>query len=304
MRKGERLAGEVALCALYLRGGPHVACCAKRRWPKVVDAVLTSCADLAGLPDAMRSFGLWDEAAVLSDPCAVSWALDVCESGRALTFLNVAYPRGWTDALGAGAPPCAWVRGSFPAAPAVALVGSRTLSDADRSYVCTAAASLMRAGLTLVSGGAVGTDSVAAGAALLCGGADRCVDVLPYGIDAAAPRDGVCQLSVCEPRAGFSTGQAMERNALIYAFGRRALVVRPRWRQGGTWHGAVDALRRRLGALGVYGDDRAASALVGLGARLLTCPDDVRTFLAQPIPVSQPSLFGALHVREFVPSYS
>ena len=96
----------------------------------------------------------------------------------------------------------------------------------------------------------------------------------------------------------------MERNALIYAFGRRALVVRPRWRQGGTWHGAVDALRRRLGALGVYGDDRAASALEGLGARLLTCPDDVRTFLAQPIPVSQPSLFGALHVREFVPSYS
>jgi predicted Rossmann fold nucleotide-binding protein DprA/Smf involved in DNA uptake len=161
----------------------------------------------------------------------------------------------------------------------------------------------MRAGRTLVSGGAVGTDSVAVDAALSCGGAHRCIEVLPFGLDQAEPRDGVCQLSVCEPWAGFTTGQAMERNALIYALGRRALVVRPRWRRGGTWHGSVDALRRRLGALGVYGDDRAAGALVALGAKPILCTDDVSAFLEHPVSAGQPSLFGALHVRELATGY-
>lgn len=90
----------------------------------------------------------------------------------------------------------------------------------------------------------------------------------------------------------------MERNALIYAFGRRAVVVRPRLRKGGTWHGAVDALRRRLASVFVYGDDDAGRALVNLGARPFGRIDELEGLLSEPVVAAQPSLFGALPVRE------
>ena len=158
----------------------------------------------------------------------------------------------------------------------------------------------MRSGCTLVSGGAVGADSVAVGGASLSGDPSRCVVILPYGLEHCVLGGDWCAVSVCEPGAAFSTGQAMERNALIYSFGRRAVVVRPRYREGGTWHGAVDALRRRLGALWVLDSppDRASRAIVSLGALALHDVDDLPRVLSEPLSVAQPDLFGATRVRE------
>ena len=164
---------------------------------------------------------------------------------------------------------------------------------------------MMRSGRTLVSGGAVGADLVSTDAALSCGDSPRCVEVLPCGLDAAVPRDGVCQISVCEPSASFSTGQAMERNALIYSFGRRTVVVRARFRTGGTWHGAVDALRRRLGDVYVrFADDQASAALVRLGAVGVAAASGLVPLLDRPLSPSQPALFGDLGVRSPSASYS
>jgi hypothetical protein len=71
-------------------------------------------------------------------------------------------------------------------------------------------------------------------------GRDSATDCVPRGVTV---------LSVCNPEEGFSTAAAMERNALIYAAASRSLVVESRFREGGTWHGATSAMRRRLTAM-------------------------------------------------------
>jgi hypothetical protein len=298
--KGERLAGEAALCALYLRGGPSVSGCERRRWPLVADALSSVCPDVPTLPDALRSRGLYDEAAFLSSGCDLGPSLELCSSGRVVTFLDPSYPRGWVESLGTAAPPCVWVHGALPAAPGVGVVGSRALDHLDRSFAAGVGRLLMRSGRTLVTGGACGADTVALSAALLHGGASRCVVMLPHGLDRPVAEPGVCYVSVCEPAASFTTGQAMERNALIYAFGRRAVVVRSQYRSGGTWHGAADALRRRLGAVYVRerSGDRAGAALCALGGVPLSGLGTLASALDRPVLPPQPALFGPSVVRE------
>jgi hypothetical protein len=298
--KGERLVGEAALCALYLRDAPSASGCERRRWPLVADALSSLCPDVASLPDALRSRGLYDEAAFLSSGCALGPALELCASGRVVTFLDPTYPRGWVESLGTAAPPCAWVRGALPAAPGVGVVGSRTLDHLDRSFAAGVGRLLMRSGRTLVTGGACGADTVALSAALQCGGASRSVVLLPYGLDHLVAEPGVCYVSVCEPSAAFTTGQAMERNSLIYAYGRRAVVVRARYRVGGTWHGASDAMRRRLGVVYVRerAGDRACSSLCSLGGVAVAGTGALGAALERPSVPPQPALFGSSVVRE------
>jgi predicted Rossmann fold nucleotide-binding protein DprA/Smf involved in DNA uptake len=48
-----------------------------------------------------------------------------------------------------------------------------------------------------------------------------------------------------DPEAGFSVGRAMGRNRWIYALADRALVVACSEGKGGTWAGAVEALKRQ-----------------------------------------------------------
>jgi hypothetical protein len=296
--KGERLVADAALCALYLRGAPFARCVQRRRWPLVVGALRSSVPSLSSLAASLRAHGLYDEASLLADDAVLQWALGVCSRGESVTFLSSEYPRGWAESLGAASPPCLWVRGALPAAPAVAVVGSRELDPVDRSFAVAVGRLLMRTGRTLVTGGAVGADTVALDAALAAGGSSRCVVVLPCGLERAPLVPGVCHLSVCEPWAEFTTGQAMERNALVYAYGRRAVVVRASLRQGGTWHGAVEALRRRLGAVCVRSGSEASAALCALGAQPVSGVGALAPLLEAPLAEPQPALFGALPVRE------
>ncbi len=147
-------------------------------------------------------------------------------------------------------------------------------------------------GYRVVSGGAVGCDRAALEAAARHGGQSLCL--LPYGIDLAdgdAP-PGQSQLSFCAPREPFSRGRAMERNTLIYATGRIAIVGQVRFREGGTWHGATAALRRGSTRLlvrrpGPYEPEdivRGAQALVALGAAYLDDPAQIEDHLAMPAP--------------------
>jgi len=47
------------------------------------------------------------------------------------------------------------------------------------------------------------------------------------------------------PSAGFSVGNAMGRNKIIYALSKAVVVVRSDEGSGGTWAGAVEALRNK-----------------------------------------------------------
>jgi predicted Rossmann fold nucleotide-binding protein DprA/Smf involved in DNA uptake len=56
----------------------------------------------------------------------------------------------------------------------------------------------------------------------------------------------LCLCTPYKPTAGFSVANAMGRNRLIYALSELTLVVSSDQGRGGTWEGAVEAIRGRL----------------------------------------------------------
>lgn len=304
--KGERRVHAAALVALYLRGGPGGALAGEAsRWPKVWDALRADAPTLGAVPPALRRRGLWAEAAALDAPGVLSGALALVEASRAVTPSCPAYPARWLAALGTSAPPAVWASGTVPVCRVAGVAGSRRPTPQAERWLAAVVSGLAAAGLSLVSGGAHGVDRLAvAGMARACG-EGRAVEVLPCGLDAASPAPGVARLAPWAPDAPFSTGQAMARNALLYAASPVTLVVQPRFRTGGTWAGAADALRRRLSSVVVWGPPGcpACTALVALGAVLApAAPAEAAAFVAglvsRPARPPQPSLFGAGVVRE------
>lgn len=85
----------------------------------------------------------------------------------------------------------------------------------------------------------------------------------------------------------------MARNRLIYMGAVLAVVIEPRFKEGGSWHGAVAALRQRLCRVAVYGGAsgaQASLALGALGAIRVSDPAGLASVLRAPPP--QPVLFA------------
>jgi predicted Rossmann fold nucleotide-binding protein DprA/Smf involved in DNA uptake len=64
--------------------------------------------------------------------------------------------------------------------------------------------------------------------------------------------DRLTLASPYSPDAGFTAGNAMGRNKLIYALADVTLVVASDDGRGGTWGGAVEALRRGFGRVAAW----------------------------------------------------
>ncbi len=289
MEKGELKVVASAMAALYLRGSPYARAIRRRNWVRVQDALCRAAPKLGQVAPALKDAGLWDEASALADGRALDWGNDQVEAGRVLTVVSAGYPARWIQVLGACAPPCAWIQGQCPVGPMVSVTGNRCLDSRDRSFARSLGAAVMSCGHCLVTGGAIGSDSVAALSALGAGGAGRVLFIIPCGLSAVQVPPGVVAISVCEPSASFSAGQAMERNTLIYAASERAVVVRARYREGGTWTGATDAVRRTLCELLVrrIAGDQASDALIRLGAVSVDTIEDVVARLKQPMAPAQ-----------------
>jgi len=67
-------------------------------------------------------------------------------------------------------------------------------------------------------------------------------------------------ISVCSPNEPFSTARAMERNQLIYALGDLNVVHSARFKTGGSWHGAIKALRQHLPVAVLCGSGKSADS--------------------------------------------
>ena len=263
---------ESILAALYLRGLPRPVEPHPRSWPAVLSVLRR--AGVVGAAEAatlLRGAGFSAEAASLGGP-TMAHAERLIESELAVTAASPHYPRAWVEKLGPSAPPALYARGNIEllGTHSLAVVGSRyppTRALRAATEVVEAAAEL---GYTIVSGGAPGIDRAA-------GAASSFIELWPCGLGlrwgARTQTNGSSlQLSVWPPREIFSTAGAMERNTLIYALSEAAYVGQARFKQGGSWHGSSEAMRRRLTRILVSagpwprGNEAARRALLGLGA--------------------------------------
>jgi predicted Rossmann fold nucleotide-binding protein DprA/Smf involved in DNA uptake len=216
------------------------------------------------------------------------------------------YPASLCQHLDGGAPLVLFGSGpveklAAASRPAVAVVGTRTLTPGIERWAGSIGSACATAGLTVASGWAYGVDRTAMLAAL--GHAGASVGVLPDSLHAAQlqPRpSGLVLLAPSDPDCPFSTASALGRNRLIYALGAFAIVVSCHLGSGGTWHGASDWLRNKATPLHVaiapdLPDDNRG--LLSLGALALTARPDVAVLSSllasseRSESASQPALF-------------
>ena len=132
----------------------------------------------------------------------------------------------------------------------VAVIGSRNIDEAGAAFAKEVGHKAVAARLAVVSGGARGTDRIAMDGALEADGI--ALGILADSLEATVRKSDVRQLLLDDrlalitpyaPTAGFSVGAAMGRNKVIYGLADFAVVVSSDHQTGGTWAGAVEALK-------------------------------------------------------------
>lgn len=132
----------------------------------------------------------------------------------------------------------------------LAVIGSRKAAEDDLDYTRRIGAAAASQGYSIVSGGARGVDETAMLAALEKEG--TAVGVLADSLLRACSSSkyrrhllakNLVLISTFHPEAGFSAGNAMQRNKYIYCLSDAALVVHSGVK-GGTWSGATENLKK------------------------------------------------------------
>lgn len=216
-----------------------------------------------------------------------AWATVAGSGARMITPEDPWWPSALREV--SGAPWALYVRGdvSLLGRPAVAVVGTRKCSDYGRRSAWAIAAGLSRAGLCVVSGMALGIDTIAHRAALNAEG--DTVAVLGCGVDICYPtqneelRDSIVSrgLVVSEFAPGMPAlpRHFPARNRIVSGLCLATIVI-----EAGVKSGALITARyaadqgREVFALPGRIDDATAegtNSLIAAGAGLITCADDV-----------------------------
>ncbi len=210
---------------------------------------------------------------------------------EAICEFDEAYPKLWLERLGAKAPPVVFTCGkaALLRGPCLAIVGSRDADGAALRFARECARAASESGLAVASGGARGVDAAAMRGSVEFGGV--AIGVLADGLLRAAtlPENAESlesgRLVLCSPyapAAPFATGNAMGRNKLVYALSEAAVVVSCAAGSGGTWAGAVEALRAGWCPVLAWQRDAlepGARALVAKGAFGIRSADEIRSNL-------------------------
>lgn len=177
-------------------------------------------------------------------------------------------------------PPAIYVQGAIPDAPAVAVVGARRATRYGLDVAERFGHDLAAAGLTVVSGFAVGVDAAAHRGALAAPGG-RTVAILGCGLDIDYPRGqralarrivaAGARLTEFPPGRPPLAHQFPVRNRLIAALARACVVIEAAPRSGSlvTARLALDAGREVLAVPGRIDDETAlgTNQLIADGAR-------------------------------------
>lgn len=162
------------------------------------------------------------------------------------------YPEKLRTTLKQSAPPVIFGAGSpyLLKRPGVAVIGSRNIDEAGAAFAREVGRKAVNCRMAVISGGARGTDRLAMKGAVEAGGVAICAlaDSLQTTIRSSDVRDLVLEerlvlFTPYAPSAGFSVGAAMGRNKYIYGLSQAAVVVSSDYQTGGTWAGAVEALK-------------------------------------------------------------
>lgn len=234
---------------------------------------------------ARRVAALLDREAALDAYLRVGRELDVSPATR----VSPHYPAR-LRLLGQDAPTVLFCRGdsSLLQRPAVALVGSRELTEAGRTFARRVGELAALEGFVLVSGNARGADQTAQEACLAAGGA--VISVLPDSLADHDPADQrVLFLSEQGWHLPIAPYRALDRNRLIHALGEKTLAAQSRL-TGGTWSGSLENLRRGWSPLFVNeAGGPGCARLIALGAnpvRLETL-DSLRALTSAQLPLTE-----------------
>ena len=154
------------------------------------------------------------------------------------------YPELLRSRLAMNAPPIIYGCGDLQILneDGLAIVGSRNASRSALDFAKTAARQAAANGINVVSGAARGVDRAAMIDALDTDG--KAIGVLADRLSRAAiaqdnripiSENRLVLISPFDPDAGFSVGNAMGRNKIIFALSRAGLVVAAEYNKGGTW---------------------------------------------------------------------
>ena len=225
------------------------------RSPLKTPAALLKC----GAADIANALGLAaDEAQRIADLLgrAGHVALELEQlSSRGMwvvTRVDEQYPAKLRDTLKHQAPTVLFGAGDIGLLrrAGLAVVGSRDIDAAGIAFAQEVGRKAAAAKLPVVSGGARGTDRLAMQGALDAGG--QAFGVLADSLERTVRQPDVRQfllegqlvlLTPYAPTAGFSVGAAMGRNKIIYGLADHAVVVSSDFQTGGTWAGAMEALK-------------------------------------------------------------
>jgi predicted Rossmann fold nucleotide-binding protein DprA/Smf involved in DNA uptake len=198
------------------------------------------------------------------------------------TRLDDGYPKRLLESLKAQAPAVLFGAGErrILNAAGIAVVGSRHIDEIGAAFAREVGRKTVEAGLGVISGGARGTDRLAMDGALSAEG--KAIGVLADSLEATIRKPDVRDfllegrlvlVTPYAPTAGFTVGGAMGRNKVIYGLSEFAVVVSSDVNTGGTWAGAVEALKGQWCPVFVRngtGVPEGNRALIKKGARALT----------------------------------
>lgn len=170
-----------------------------------------------------------------------------------VTQANKSYPKILKQKLGQGCPPLFYYVGNLALADnkCIGFVGSRSITEKDENFTKSTVEKVLQEGYTVVSGGAIGVDSVSIEASLRLGGTG--IEYLCDSLIKKSKKSDIVKwvqegrlllLSVSKPDASFNTGMAMYRNRFIYTQSQATVVVRSDYQKGGTWAGSQECLKK------------------------------------------------------------
>ena len=215
---------------------------------------------------------------------------------RTITPFDDGYPSRLVDALGPEAPALLHTAGGLGElrSPGLGAVGSRNVTEEGAEIAGDLGRRAARLGMPLVSGAARGVDQTAMNAAIEAEGA--VIGVPAHSLTRTLKNPGVRRTIhegrtlICTPYAPdapFSVWRAMGRNKLIYGLAKVTVVVAGDAGAGGTWGGAVEALKKGYNRVAVWrgsGEGPGNELLERKGARPIFSIDEIDAVLSDPEP--------------------